>query len=75
MKADDCESIEPWDDPVVREVRQARHARHARQALFAASGNDLEAFARRLREAQVAGGRRTVSRPPRRPDGWSDRVA
>jgi hypothetical protein len=57
------------DDPIVAEVRQAR------AAIFAKYNNDLRAYAATLQakteEARLAG-RKVVSLPPRRPDGWTE---
>jgi hypothetical protein len=39
-----------WQDPIVAEVRAVR------SALFAASGNDIREFCRRLREEQAGSG-------------------
>ncbi len=55
---------ERWRDPIVEEVRQAR------QALFAAAGNDIFEFCRRLRERQASSGHPVVTRP--RSTGWVD---
>ena len=57
------------DDPIVAEVRRAREAYAARfnydlAAIFA----DIQ---RRTEEAARAG-RKVVSLPPRRPEGWTD---
>ena len=39
-----------WQDPIVAEVRAVR------SALFAASGNDIREFCRRVREEQATSG-------------------
>ena len=49
----------PWRDPIVAEVRAVR------TALFAASGNDIREFCRRLREEQALSGHVIVTRAPR----------
>jgi hypothetical protein len=48
-----------WQDPIVSEVRAAR------SALFAASGNDIREFCRRVREEQAASGHVIVTQPAR----------
>jgi hypothetical protein len=45
-----------WNDPIVAEVRAAR------STLFAASGNDIREFCRRVREEQPASGHLIVTR-------------
>lgn len=45
-----------WQDPVVAEVRAVR------SALFAASGNDIREFCRRLREEQAVSGHDILTR-------------
>ena len=45
-----------WHDPIVAEVRAAR------STLFAASGNDIREFCRRVREEQPASGHVIVTR-------------
>jgi hypothetical protein len=45
-----------WHDPIVAEVRAAR------STLFAASGNDIREFCRRVREEQAASGHVIVTR-------------
>lgn len=45
-----------WQDPIVAEVRAVR------SALFAASGNDIREFCRRLREEQPVSGHVIVTR-------------
>jgi hypothetical protein len=51
----------PWTDPIVEEVRSAR------EKLLAECDFDLEKLAAYLRERQRAGGRHTVTLPPRVP--------
>jgi hypothetical protein len=53
---------ERWRDPIVEEVRAAR------QTLFAAAGNDIFEFCRRLREEQASSGHPvvTLARPSNR---------
>lgn len=54
----------PWQDPIVAEVRAVR------STLFAASGNDIREFCRRVREEQVVSGHvivTRVSQPGRKP--------
>ncbi len=46
---------ERWRDPIVEEVRAAR------QSLFAAAGDDIFEFCRRLREEQASSGHRVVT--------------
>jgi hypothetical protein len=46
---------ERWRDPIVEEVRAAR------QALFAAAGDDIFEFCRRLREEQASSGNPVVN--------------
>jgi hypothetical protein len=57
------------EDPIVAEVRKAR------ADLLARYNNDLRAFAaamqQKTEEARLAG-RKVVSRPPRRPQGWDE---
>ena len=50
------ESDGPWQDPIVAEVRAVR------AALFAASGSDIRAFCRRLRDEQARSGHVIVTR-------------
>ena len=53
-----------WQDPIVAEVRAVR------STLFAASGNDIREFCRRLREEQAVSGHvivTRVSQPGREP--------
>lgn len=53
-----------WQDPIVAEVRAVR------STLFAASGNDIREFCRRVREEQAASGHvimRRVSQSGRKP--------
>ena len=45
-----------WQDPIVAEVRAVR------STLFAASGNDIREFCRRLREEQSVSGHVIVAR-------------
>lgn len=45
-----------WHDPIVAEVRATR------STLFAASGNDIREFCRRVREEQPASGHVIVTR-------------
>jgi hypothetical protein len=45
-----------WQDPIVAEVRAVR------ATLFAASGNDIREFCRRLREEQPVSGHVIVTR-------------
>ena len=45
-----------WQDPIVAEVRTVR------STLFAASGNDIREFCRRLREEQPLSGHVIVTR-------------
>jgi hypothetical protein len=45
-----------WQDPIVAEVRATR------QALFAAAGNDIREFCRRLREEQDRSGHAVATR-------------
>jgi len=45
-----------WHDPLVAEVRAAR------STLFAASGNDIREFCRRVREEQALSGHVIVTR-------------
>jgi predicted outer membrane protein len=45
-----------WQDPIVAEVRAVR------SALFAASGNDIREFCRRLREEQAVSGHDILTR-------------
>jgi hypothetical protein len=45
-----------WHDPIVAEVRAAR------SKLFAASGNDIREFCRRVREEQAVSGHVIVTR-------------
>ena len=45
-----------WHDPIVAEVRAAR------STLFAASGNDIREFCRRVRAEQAASGHFIVTR-------------
>jgi len=45
-----------WQDPIVAEVRAVR------STLFAASGNDIREFCRRVREAQAVSGHVIVTR-------------
>jgi hypothetical protein len=45
-----------WQDPIVAEVRAVR------SALFAASGNDIREFCRRVREKQAVSGHEIVTR-------------
>lgn len=45
-----------WQDPIVAEVRAVR------SALFAASGNDIREFCRRLREKQAVSGHDILTR-------------
>lgn len=45
-----------WHDPIVAEVRAVR------SELFAASGNDIREFCRRVREEQAASGHVIVMR-------------
>ena len=49
----------PWRDPILAEVRAVR------MALFAASGYDIRAFCRRLREEQALSGHVIVTRVSR----------
>jgi len=49
----------PPDDPIIAEVRAAR------AALFAAAGDDLAEYARRLRAEQARSGHPVVSLPPK----------
>lgn len=61
---DDHGQDRAWHDPIVAEVRAAR------STLFAASGNDIREFCRRVREQQAASGHvivMRVSRPEREP--------
>lgn len=53
---------ERWRDPIVEEVRAAR------RALFAAAGDDIFEFCRRLREEQASSGHPvvTLARPSER---------
>lgn len=50
---------ERWEDPIVAEVRKAR------EKLFAAAGDDLQEFCRRLNDQQEREGRRAAAGPPR----------
>jgi hypothetical protein len=45
-----------WQDPIVAEVRAVR------SRLFAASGNDIREFCRRVREEQAVSGHVVVTR-------------
>ena len=45
-----------WQDPIVAEVRAVR------STLFAASGNDIREFCRRVREEQAVSGHVIVTR-------------
>lgn len=59
---DERQGDERWRDPIVEEVRTAR------QALFAAAGDDIFEFCRRLREEQASSGHAvvTLARPANR---------
>jgi len=48
--SDVIEKTGPWHDPIIAEVRAVR------RALFAASGNDIREFCRRVREEQMTSG-------------------
>jgi len=52
---DERSGDERWRDPIVEEVRAAR------QALFAAAGDDIFEFCRRLREEQASSGHPVVT--------------
>jgi hypothetical protein len=56
-----------WHDPIVAEVRAAR------STLFAASGNDIREFCRRVREEQSDSGHVIVTRVSQ-PDGQSNQA-
>ena len=60
MKLEEPTYTEPWADPIVAEIRAAR------EALLADAGYDLHVLCERLREKQVAAGRKIVRREPRR---------
>ena len=60
MKLEESAYTEPWVDPIVAEVRAAR------EALLADASYDLHVLCERLREKQVAAGRKVVRRRPRR---------
>lgn len=52
---DEHEQNGAWHDPIVAEVRAVR------SELFAASGNDIREFCRRVREEQAASGHLIVT--------------
>jgi hypothetical protein len=54
--SDVLEKTGPWHDPIIAEVRAVR------RALFAASGNDIREFCRRVREEQMTSGHVIVTR-------------
>lgn len=60
MTAQNCDTKEPWVDPVVAEVRAAR------EALLVEVDYDLHRLCEMLRAHQIQAGRRVSSREPRR---------
>jgi len=58
-----------WKDPIVEEI----HA--IREQLAAEHGNDLHKIVAHVKAVQQEYGNKLISRPPRRPAGWEQKIA